>query len=100
MRHQYTPRASAERHAHFGGSIAPIPFTGIPVYIAITAFVLNAIVSVLLTLILRALKVPDGRDRTTAPDYGADEGDPKVTPVLEPFEPAEDVTTPARSSRT
>jgi SSS family solute:Na+ symporter len=77
-------------HAHFGGSIAPIPFTDVPVYIAITAFVLNAIVSVALTLILRALRVPDGRDRTTHADYGADEGDPKVVPVLEPYDATTD----------
>lgn len=73
-------------HAHFGGSIAPIPFTTVPVYIAVTAFVINAIVSVVLTLVFRALRVPDGRDRTTRADYGADEGDPKVQPVLEPEE--------------
>jgi SSS family solute:Na+ symporter len=77
-------------HAHFGGPVAPIPFTDVPIYIAVTAFVLNAIVSVVLTLIFRALRVPDGRDRTTHADYGADEGDPKVTPVLEPFEPSID----------
>jgi SSS family solute:Na+ symporter len=68
-------------HAHFGGSIAPIPFTNVPVYIAVTAFVINAIVSVVLTLIFRALKVPDGHDRTTAPDYGADQHDPKVVAI-------------------
>jgi SSS family solute:Na+ symporter len=65
-------------HAHFGGSIAPIPFTNIPIYIAITAFVINALVSVVFTLIFRALKVPDRRDSTTPSDYGADEHDPKV----------------------
>jgi solute:Na+ symporter, SSS family len=65
-------------HAHFGGSIATIPFTNIPIYIAVTAFVINAIVSVVLTVILRAVKVRDGVDITTAADYGADETDPKV----------------------
>jgi SSS family solute:Na+ symporter len=65
-------------HAHFGGSIATIPFTNIPIYIAITAFVINAIVSVVLTLILRAINVKDGVDITTTADYGADESDPKV----------------------
>jgi SSS family solute:Na+ symporter len=74
-------------HAHFGGPIAPIPFLNIPIYIAVTAFVLNAIVSVLLTLVFRAAHVPDGRDRTTASDYGADEGDPRVVPVIEPLGP-------------
>lgn len=65
-------------HAHFGGSIATIPFTDIPVYIAVTAFAINAIVSVVLTLIFRATKVKDGVDSTTTSDYGADETDPKV----------------------
>ena len=70
-------------HAHFGGSIAAIPFTDIPIYIAITAFVINAIVSVVLTVVFRALKVTDGKDSTTASDYGADETDPKVSELKE-----------------
>ena len=65
-------------HAHFGGSIATIPFTNIPVYIAVTAFAINAIVSVVLTLIFRAAKLKDGVDMTTPSDYGADSDDPKV----------------------
>ncbi|WP_066514866.1 monocarboxylate uptake permease MctP [Curtobacterium ammoniigenes] len=71
-------------HAHFGGSIAPFPFTSVPVYIAISAFVINGVVSVVLTVIFRAVKVPDGRDATTASDYGADEHDPRVTASPEP----------------
>ncbi|HET9126525.1 MAG TPA: sodium:solute symporter [Propionibacteriaceae bacterium] len=71
-------------HAHFGGSIAPFPFTHAPVYIAISAFVLNALVSVVFTVVFRALKVPDGRDATTASDYGADENDPRVQASPEP----------------
>jgi SSS family solute:Na+ symporter len=77
-------------HAHFGGSIANIPFTNIPIYIAVTAFVINALVSVILTIIFRALKVADGRDRTKASDYGADENDPKVAEIertMSPIEP-------------
>ncbi|MEO6504623.1 MAG: sodium:solute symporter [Terrimesophilobacter sp.] len=65
-------------HAHFGGSIAAIPFTDIPIYIAITAFVINAIVAVVLTVVFRAFKVKDGVDSTNPSDYGADEHDPKV----------------------
>ena len=71
-------------HAHFGGSIAPFPFTTVPVYIAVSAFVINVVVSVVLTLIFRAVKVPDGRDATTASDYGADEHDPRVEANPEP----------------
>ncbi|RAN76192.1 sodium:solute symporter [Bacillus sp. SRB_336] len=66
-------------HAHFGGSIAAIPGTNTKVYIAITAFVLNAVVAVVVTLVLRALKVPDGKDITRPSDFGANEDDPEVT---------------------
>jgi SSS family solute:Na+ symporter len=70
-------------HAHFGGSIAPIPGTEISIYIAITAFVINAIVAVVLTVVFRALKVANGRDATTKSDYGADEDDPKVAAIAQ-----------------
>jgi SSS family solute:Na+ symporter len=76
-------------HAHFGGSIAPIPFTNISIYIAVTAFVMNAIVSVVFTLIFRALKIRDGRDTTTVSDYGADELDPKVRVIEKTAEPTQ-----------
>ena len=65
-------------HAHFGGSIAPAPLLGTPVYIGVTAFLLNLLVAVVLTLVFRALHLPDGRDITRISDYGADEHDPKV----------------------
>jgi solute:Na+ symporter, SSS family len=68
-------------HAHFGGSIAPIPGTNFTVYIAVSAFVLNLVVAVVLTLVLRALKVPQGEDKTRRSDYGADETDPKVVEI-------------------
>ena len=79
-------------HNHFGGSIANFPFTDIPVYIGVSAFCLNAVVSVVLTLILRAVKVKDTTDSTRASDYGADENDPKVVQIekeaaLEPDNP-------------
>lgn len=68
-------------HAHFGGSIAPVPGTNFTVYIAVSAFALNMIVAVVLTLVLRALKVPQGEDTTRPSDYGADETDPKVVEI-------------------
>ncbi|WP_138416537.1 monocarboxylate uptake permease MctP [Sinomonas gamaensis] len=67
--------------AHFGGSTAAIPGTDISVYIAVSAFVLNLIVAVVLTLVFRALKVPQGEDLTRPSDYGADETDPKVAQI-------------------
>jgi solute:Na+ symporter, SSS family len=66
---------------HFGGSLAAVPVWGQLGYIAVTAFVINVVVAAVLTLILRAAKVPAGHDATIPADYFADEGDPKVKPL-------------------
>jgi len=69
---------------HFGGSNAEIPFlNGRNGYIALTAFVLNLVISVGGTLLLRALKTPAGWDHTEAADYFADADDPRVAPIGE-----------------
>ena len=57
---------------HFGSSLAKFPFTHTTVYIAVTALVLNLIVSVLLTVVMRLTKTPAGIDRTEAEDYYSD----------------------------
>jgi SSS family solute:Na+ symporter len=64
--------------AHFAGSTALIPGIDQMGYIAVTAFVLNVVVAVVLTVVLRAVKVPMGRDETIPADYFADAGDPRV----------------------
>ncbi|WP_310962018.1 monocarboxylate uptake permease MctP [Nocardioides terrisoli] len=63
---------------HFGGSVADIPAIGQMGYIALTAFVLNVIVSVVLTLVLNATKVGAPVDETAPGDYYADADDPRV----------------------
>jgi len=63
---------------HFGGSLAAIPVIGDIGYIALTAFVLNLLVVAVLSVVLHLMKVPNGRDATTAGDYYADAGDPGV----------------------
>ncbi len=63
---------------HFGGSLAAFPFTDTRVYIALSALVLNIVVTVLLTLVLRAMKAPEGVDATTYEDYYS-ESTTKVT---------------------
>jgi len=68
---------------HFGGSLANIPFTHTQAYIALTAFVINIIVAVVLTLIFKAVKMPDGEDSTHMTDYTADRGDPGVQDLPE-----------------
>ena len=74
--------------AHFGGPLTPFPGTETKVYIALLAFGLNALVAIVLTLVLRAAGVPDGRDRTYPEDYVADFGDPGVEAQLAPETPA------------
>ncbi|WP_425424187.1 monocarboxylate uptake permease MctP [Streptomyces chattanoogensis] len=73
---------------HFGGSAAEIPGIGEIGYIGLTAFVLNVVVTVVLTFALKAAKAPDGVDETSPGDYTADIGDKGVTADL-PQAPAE-----------
>ncbi|WP_371479603.1 monocarboxylate uptake permease MctP [Kitasatospora sp. NBC_00315] len=63
---------------HFGGSAAEIPGIGEIGYIGVTAFVLNLLVAVVLTLVLRAFKAPEGVDETSPSDYRAEAGEEQV----------------------
>jgi SSS family solute:Na+ symporter len=65
-------------HSHFGGSTAMVGLVHSKVYIALTAFVINVAVAAVLTVVLRALRVPEGTDQTTGDDYVADAGDAGV----------------------
>jgi len=56
--------------AHFGASTAPV--FGHVTYIAITALVVNLVVAVVLTLIFRAIRLPNGYDVTRPAHYSAD----------------------------
>ena len=60
---------------HFGGSAKEIPGIGEIGYIGLTAFVLNVLVTVVLTFALKAVKAPGGVDETSPDDYTADTGD-------------------------
>lgn len=68
---------------HFGSSVGPIEIIGRSGYIALTAFVINVVVAVVLTLILRAVNAPAGDDVTLPEDYRADQGDPRVRDLVE-----------------
>jgi solute:Na+ symporter, SSS family len=76
------PRAGID---HFGGSLAQMPIIGQLGYIALTAFVINLVIAVLGTFVLRAVKAPDGHDETIRGDYFADSGDPRVEKVRQPL---------------
>jgi SSS family solute:Na+ symporter len=54
---------------HFGASLATFPYTHTKVYIAGSALVINLVVAVVLTLVLRAIKAPEGTDSTVPEDY-------------------------------
>lgn len=69
---------------HFGGPLVNFPGTETKVYIAMLAFALNLLVAVVLTVGLRAAKVPEGTDRTQPSDYVADLGDEGVQAELDP----------------
>jgi SSS family solute:Na+ symporter len=69
---------------HFGGSAKEIPGIGEIGYIGLTAFVLNVVVTVVLTFVLKAVKAPEGTDETVPGDYTADAGDPGVEAELPP----------------
>jgi SSS family solute:Na+ symporter len=66
------PVTTVDGMRHFGSSIADFPFTHQKVYIAITAVLLNLLVAVVVTLVLRAVKAPAGVDETHPDDYHAD----------------------------
>src|SRR5262249_34147558 len=67
---------------HFGGSafsLSELGFdTKMTVYAGAIALLVNIVIAVVATLILRAVKAADGVDATRGDDYFADEGDPKV----------------------
>jgi SSS family solute:Na+ symporter len=55
---------------HFGASTAPI--LGHVIYIGFAALVINLVVSAVLTLIFRAVRLPAGQDETEPANYTAD----------------------------
>ena len=75
------PNAASGRR-HFGGSAFPLSELGLgstkTIYVGFVAVMVNLLVAVIGTLILRAAKVAEGFDGTQPDDYTADEGDPRL----------------------
>jgi SSS family solute:Na+ symporter len=75
------PNAATKR-AHFGGSAFPLKDFGFDtpktIYVGFVAVLVNLVVAVIVTLILRAAKTPAGIDGTAPDDYFADEDDPRL----------------------
>jgi len=76
----YQQPVPGEAGTHFGASTAVVPVLHQITYIAVTAFVINLVVSVVLTLVLRAVRAPAGDDETQSADYLADRA-PAPVPV-------------------
>jgi solute:Na+ symporter, SSS family len=68
--------------AHFGGSafaLSKLGFdTKVTVYAGFIAVLVNLIVAIIVTFVLRAANVPDGADETQPRQYVADRGDPRI----------------------
>jgi SSS family solute:Na+ symporter len=77
---------------HFGGSSFALSKLGLDtesaVYAGLLALLVNLLAAVVVTLILRAMKVDDGVDGTAETDYTAEREDPTVRDLPDPLESA------------
>jgi SSS family solute:Na+ symporter len=82
------------RSVHFGGSaltlskvslfgLHPFSASKVQIYVGMVALVVNLVVAVVVSAILRASKVSNGVDETLAEDYHVDEASPRLKPVAE-----------------
>jgi SSS family solute:Na+ symporter len=77
---------------HFGGSALALdklsilgwyPFAGSPmqIYVGFVALLGNLVTAILVTIVLRQMRVFNGTDETNPADYHEDEGSPRLRPV-------------------
>ena len=72
--------------SHFGGPLVLLPWSDTTkVYIALLALIANLVVTIVLTVVFRAMNVDEGVDQTKDDDYWADIGDERVEPELDPY---------------
>src|SRR5690242_3822455 len=83
------PATKAIVKEHFGGSwfaLSKLGFdTKLTIYPGIVSLVVNLLVVVIITLVLRAMKVNDGVDGTADTDYTAEREDPTVHDLPDPL---------------
>jgi solute:Na+ symporter, SSS family len=68
----YLQPVAGVTNSHFGTSTAVVPLIHQTMYIGFTAFVINLVISVVLTPVFRSLKWPEGTDETSPANYEAD----------------------------
>ena len=77
---------------HFGGSsfaLSKLGFdTKVAIYAGFLALLVNLVVVIIATFILRAMRVADGVDATDETDYTAEREDPTFRELPEPLESA------------
>jgi solute:Na+ symporter, SSS family len=81
----YNQPVAGSPGTHFGASTAVVPVLHQTAYIAITAFLINLVVAVVLTVVARLVHLPEGTDETQPAHYTAD---PKEAPVPVPVKSA------------
>jgi SSS family solute:Na+ symporter len=77
----YRLPAPGKPGTHFGASTDTVPVINHTIYIGLTGLVINLVISVLLTLLFRAFKVPDGSDETRPHEFVADPEPAAAEPV-------------------
>ena len=77
----YRLPAPGEPGTHFGASTDTLPVINHTIYIGLTGLVMNLVITVLLTLLFRAFKVPVGPDETRPQEYVADPEPATAEPV-------------------
>jgi solute:Na+ symporter, SSS family len=86
------PATKAVVKAHFGGSAYALSKLGLDtkatIYPGIVSLLVNVLVVVVVTVVLRAMRVPDGVDATEDRDYTAEREDPTFRELPEPLESA------------
>jgi SSS family solute:Na+ symporter len=81
----YVTPNPATKQSHWGGSAFALSHlglhTGQGLYTGFIAVVINLVVTGVVTLVAKALKVPDGIDATAATDYFTDADDAAEVPA-------------------
>jgi SSS family solute:Na+ symporter len=81
------PDGTTVLREHFGGSSWPLANIGLDtkatIYVGIVALLVNLVVSVVVTVAARVVRIPAGRDLTRPEDYTAERGDPRVQELAE-----------------
>jgi SSS family solute:Na+ symporter len=81
----YTISNPLIKKAHFAGSQFPLSKWGLDtkytIYVGIVAVAVNLLVALVLTLVLRVVRTPEGVDITADTDYHVEAGDPGVEPI-------------------